>query len=546
MPENKNTVNPRENGSAAGKEFSLSELTDKYSIDGDVDLDSVESLFRELTSAKTDETEKQPSVNAAPAKDSSSEIESVISEFEKNMPANGADYLNSGAVGDGGNDSSPADAQKSKIEPVFLVDEKITGIPVAKKSAGSRVIYSADDWKDGEVGKSPVEAQTNPAPAAKSDDEKTDTNAESNIVDDIEDGLPGQKKFSESDMKLYEKERAKALGEKSESSRFKRFVKAVIPMKGDSKGEIVRKTILIVSFITIVVCAVWFGNYYYQHFDEKKKLTEIGKEVTTDPDTDLDKQWSEIKAQYPSVTFPDGMNIKYAKAYAANQDMVGKLIVPGTAIDIPIVQSKEDTPDFQYYLRHSYQKTDSKYGTPFLAYYCDSVNLSDNNVIHGHNMYDNLMFADLEKYYKLDGYKESPVIEYNTLYKDYKWKIFAVIITNGSSEGDNDYLFDFTVATFGDRENKQEFIDGLLERSIYNTGVDVNADDTLLTLNTCCYVFNDARLGVVARLVRDGESADVDVSAATENENARYPQAWYDAKGIANPYKDAYRWHQTG
>ena len=161
-------------------------------------------------------------------------------------------------------------------------------------------------------------------------------------------------------------------------------------------------------------------------------------------------------------------------------------------------------------------------------------------------MYDNLMFADLEKYYKLDGFKESPVIEYNTLYKDYKWKIFAVIITNGSSAGDNDYLFDFTVSTFGDSQNKQEFIDGLLERSIFNTGVDVNVDDKLLTLNTCCYVFNDARLGVVARLVRDGEDPNVDTSAAEVNEDARYPQAWYDAKGISNPYKDAPRWHQTG
>lgn len=544
MPENKNNANIPQNGAASGDEFSLSELTDKYSIDGDVDLNSVESLFRELTSAASDAKEAQPEAKAEPAKASSSEIESVISEFEKNMPATGADYLNSDSVSD--YKSPSAQPEKSNIEPVFLVDKKLTGIPVGKKSAGSRVIYSADDESPTPAKENSAKIEDNSGSAAESSDEKADTPVPSDNGGDIEDGLPGQKKFSESDMKLYEKERAKALGEKNETSRFKRFVNAVIPLKGDSKGEIVRKVILIVSFITIVVCAVWFGNYYYQHFDEKKKLTEIGKEVTTDPDTDIDKQWSEIKAQYPSVTFPDGMNIKYAKAYAANQDMVGKLIVPGTAIDIPIVQSKEDTPDYQYYLRHSYQKTDSKYGTPFLAYYCDSVNLSDNNVIHGHNMYDNLMFADLEKYYKLDGYKESPIIEYNTLYKDYKWKIFAVIITNGSSEGDNDYLFDFTVATFGDRQNKQEFIDGLLERSIFNTGVDVNADDTLLTLNTCCYVFNDARLGVVARLVRDGESADVDVSAATENENARYPQAWYDAKGIANPYKDAYRWHQTG
>ena len=246
------------------------------------------------------------------------------------------------------------------------------------------------------------------------------------------------------------------------------------------------------------------------------------------------------------MDFPDGMNIKYARAYAVNRDMVGKLKVPGTAIDIPIVQCKDDTADYQYYLKHSFQKKDSKYGTPFMSAECDPFNLGDTTVIHGHNMYDNLMFADLEKYYKLDGYKESPTIQYNTLFKDYDWKIFAIIITNGSASGDNGYVFDFTAPSFGSKQNKADFIDGLLERSIYNIDVDVNADDKLLVLNTCCYVFNGAHLGVAARMVRPGESTDVDVSKATVNENARYPQAWYDAKNQSNPYKDAYRWHQTG
>lgn len=352
--------------------------------------------------------------------------------------------------------------------------------------------------------------------------------------------------FTEDDMLLYEKERNKALGKKDSKGAFKRFVRSVIPQKGDSAGEIIRKIILIVSAVTILVCAVWFGNYYLQHFNEKDELRKLGTEVTTDPDADLAAEWAKIKAEFPDVDFPDGMNIKYARAYAVNQDMVGKLKVPGTAIDIPIVQCKDDTADYQYYLKHSFQKKDSKYGTPFMSAECDPFNLGDTTVIHGHNMYDNLMFADLEKYYKLDGYKESPTIQYNTLFKDYDWKIFAIIITNGSASGDNGYVFDFTAPSFGSKQNKADFIDGLLERSIYNIGVDVNADDKLLVLNTCCYVFNGAHLGVAARMVRPGESADVDVSKATVNENARYPQAWYDAKNQSNPYKDAYRWHQTG
>ncbi|MCI5537407.1 MAG: sortase [Oscillospiraceae bacterium] len=385
-----------------------------------------------------------------------------------------------------------------------------------------------------------------------SNSKNADDNSADEFFDDVEEvkieslDPSGNNVFTEADMLLYEKERNKALGKKDAKGAFKRFVRAVIPQKGDAPGEIARKIILIVSALTILVCAVWFGNYYLQHFNEKDELKKLGTEVTTDPDADLAAQWAKIKAEFPDVDFPDGMNIKYARAYAVNQDMVGKLKIPGTAIDIPIVQCKDDTNDYQYYLKHSFQKKDSKYGTPFMSAECDPFNLGDTTVIHGHNMYDNLMFADLEKYYKIEGYKESPIIQYNTLFKDYEWKIFAIIITNGSASGDNGYVFDFTVPSFGSKQNKADFINGLLERSIYNIDVDVNADDKLLVLNTCCYVFNGAHLGVAARMVRPGENTSVDVSKATVNEDARYPQAWYDAKNLPNPYKDAYRWHQTG
>ena len=40
----------------------------------------------------------------------------------------------------------------------------------------------------------------------------------------------------------------------------------------------------------------------------------------------------------------------------------------------------------------------------------------------------------------------------------------------------------------------------------------------------------------MARLVRSGESDDVDVSGAYANENRRMPQIYYDRNGLQNPY----------
>ena len=81
-----------------------------------------------------------------------------------------------------------------------------------------------------------------------------------------------------------------------------------------------------------------------------------------------------------------------------------------------------------------------------------------------------------------------------------------------------------------------------MQRSLYDTGVDVLPSDKILTLSTCSHEFEDARFVVVARLVRQGESEEVDVSRASVNSNPRYPQAYYDKKKQKNPYVNASQW----
>ena len=78
--------------------------------------------------------------------------------------------------------------------------------------------------------------------------------------------------------------------------------------------------------------------------------------------------------------------------------------------------------------------------------------------------------------------------------------------------------------------------------ALINTGVDVQPSDKLLTLSTCSHEFDNARLVVVARMVREGERAEVDTSNVTLNTSARYPQVYYDKKKISNPYVGAACW----
>ena len=69
--------------------------------------------------------------------------------------------------------------------------------------------------------------------------------------------------------------------------------------------------------------------------------------------------------------------------------------------------------------------------------------------------------------------------------------------------------------------------------ALFDTSVDVEYGDELLTLSTCTYEFKEARFVVVARRVRDGEDSKVDVDQAVVNEDAYYPAVYASAAEYA-------------
>lgn len=350
-----------------------------------------------------------------------------------------------------------------------------------------------------------------------------------------------------------EKKRAHMHYEKSGAEKVKNFFSSFIPWKGDSAKEVFRKLIMNVSAILIIICFGFFIDNYIQHqnaLSNKEQLKDDiinhSPESATD-DNGLEAKWAEIKARYPNVVFPEGMNIKWAELYGKNQDFAGWLKIDNTNIDTPVMHtpSDRDTNEQDFYLRRNFYKNYDKYGTPYLEKYNSGSKLDKNNTIYGHNMMDGLSFAQLEKYYTIDGFKESPVIQYSTLYNDYYFKVYAVIITNGYPSGDNGYLFNYNIANFGAMRNFETFLEALDERKLYDTGVDINKNDKLITLSTCSYEIKQTdmgRLAVIGRLVREGESIAVDTSKAVVNNNVRYPQIWYNEHNMKNPFANSYQW----
>jgi SrtB family sortase len=255
------------------------------------------------------------------------------------------------------------------------------------------------------------------------------------------------------------------------------------------------------------------------------------------------------------VEYPAGIQEKMKRAYATDKNFVSYFSVPGTCMDMAVYQANDN----DFYIKKDLAGNYSRYGTVFLDYRNDIEFTDRNTIIYGHNFdnnkddkQDDIIFGDCLSYLDVEYYKQRPLIEYDTLTRHYTFKIIACMLTNGDSTGDVDngqnYLFNY-IAVNMSNECFMEYIDELLQRSFIHTGVDVIETDKLLTLSTCQYEWDvggalqNARCVLVARMVREGESVEVDTSKAVQNENPRMPHLYYKIFGGENPYYSAEKWY---
>lgn len=320
---------------------------------------------------------------------------------------------------------------------------------------------------------------------------------------------------------------------------FKDTFLKIFPNRHDSVGEGIRKTVVNLSVVALAGCLVYFGIYGVQSYQASKQSDAIKGQIIDDVSPSAENDvWAEFLSKYPNIRLPEGMMAKYAYLYAINQDLVGWIKIPNSLIDVQVVQAEDNAT----YLKQDFYGNYSRYGCPCMDYRNDPKYLNKNTILYGHHMSDGLVFADLKKYKEIEGFQASPVIEFDTLYRSYKFKVYAAFITNSKESDDNGYIFNYTVTDFGSNDSFMRYIAAVDERKLYSTGVDIQPDDKIITLQTCTYEFSDARLVVVGRMLRENESTSMDTSLAVPNENPRYPQAWYDKNGKTNPYADTPKW----
>lgn len=310
----------------------------------------------------------------------------------------------------------------------------------------------------------------------------------------------------------------------------KGFVNNYIPLPGDGFKEGARKCVVIASFLLFCTAlGLLLYNSVYLSYENKQLNGEIQKiyhGTTTDDDKGDDNKPDEEE------------KFDWGKLKDINKEIVGWVQIKDTQIDYPVLWHKGDNRTSQYYLKHDYRGNWDSFGSIFIDYRCSKAEKSQNVVMHGHHMNDGSMFANLLKYGggtkgNLDFYKTAPTVTFNTPEGNGTYKIISVFKTNTLS--DHGEFFNYMVGDFQNEKDFMNYVYNVRIRSMINCPVDVNEDDKLITLSTCSYEFSDFRTVLVARRVRDGESAKVDTSQASRNSNAVWPQVYYNRYGGTRP-----------
>lgn len=302
------------------------------------------------------------------------------------------------------------------------------------------------------------------------------------------------------------------------------FANRFIPLRSDNKKEVTRKCVVIAAFLVFLAA---LGLLFYNMIYLSMRNAQINGEI------------QRIAHGYDE----DGKPTKKEKGIdwdalkKINKEIVGWLKVDETPIDYPVLWHKEDDRNSQYYLNHNYKNEYDSYGSVFLDYRCKNGTDCKNVVLHAHHMNDGSMFGSLMNYGgttgNLDFYKKVPVIEFDTPQADGQYKIISVFKTNTlSSHGE---FFNYMIGDFQNEKDFMNYVYNVRVRSLINCPVTVNEDDELLTLSTCSYEFTNFRTVIVARRVRIGESAKVDVKKASLNSNAVWPQVYYNSHGGTRP-----------
>lgn len=269
-------------------------------------------------------------------------------------------------------------------------------------------------------------------------------------------------------------------------------------MSKGKKIEIITGSVIGVAAIAGVILFLSVGQ---NEPVEEVNLPEPTQPVTTE--AFIIETESETE---PPTTEPPELTDKAKELLEENPDTVGWITIEHTNVDNPIVQCGDN----EFYLDHGFDGEPFRAGTVFMDYRdvfsWNEEEQSTNILLYGHNMANNTMFGSLRRYRQdYSYYKTAPIIQLESNYTSYEYVIFGLVITDGSAEATWRY---WDMEDLSNRTQFNAYIKTVKQKNLTDIPVDVKYGDKLLTLSTCYSDADDSRFLVIARRLREDETAD--------------------------------------
>ncbi len=202
----------------------------------------------------------------------------------------------------------------------------------------------------------------------------------------------------------------------------------------------------------------------------------------------------EVVVPAAPVYAESGILYQYDAVYELNNDLAGWLYIEGAGIDYPVMYTPRNE---QYYLRKNFEKTYATGGCLFIGKTWSED--SNQTIIYGHNMHDGSMFGHLHEYKSKEYALEHSIIHFDTLHETREYEVVAAFYGKVYKVDETGVFRYYRYTDLSTEAKFNEFMKNVRRAAIYDTGVDVQFGDRLLTLSTCSYYTNEGRFVVVAR-----------------------------------------------
>ncbi len=287
-----------------------------------------------------------------------------------------------------------------------------------------------------------------------------------------------------------------------------------------------KRTAAAITAAVILGCALTScGAHEIEESPITTEAPQTEPPITTVPDTTTEA----ATTTEPPPVEPDPLE-KYLDYYEQNNDFVGWIRIDGIThsngdpwIDYPVVQAEDNS----YYLDKNFEQKKSAKGTIYADYKVPitGLDMADNVTLYGHSNKDGSFFRHVLDYKKLSTLKDAYIINFDTRWEEAQYIVVSCFLIGIYENQDDIPLFEyFKCRNFDTEEDYNYFMDNIMLRNYYTSGIDCEYGDQFLTLSTCSYEFSDSRFVVVARKVREGEDPTVYEDTYEKNPDKHMPK----------------------